>query len=303
MFPLCSIFLLFSVSCDKADSVAEKSNFVEQNSKSSATFPFVLSFYDAGIEFIYEVNSSGLVINATLAVNPDGGEEFILTQNIDRSMPGYRLIVHKSVISEAQRFIANSSLSMRNVLQAFTTNARSLLENQNYPQEVTQYILHFNAILSTAARSEVLGSTCECLPLPTYFDERSPFWCQEDFYVNPASFLDAIDSLNVQPSHPLELELITFLNDNRNETEFNSKRVFAIFESEQDYLERLQNVYDHENGLNPDGLIGCSLQGSDLGCCGNYSGCCWYSSNFCLWHDVKCYECSHWWCLSGCVPG
>jgi hypothetical protein len=43
-------------------------------------------------------------------------------------------------------------------------------------------------------------------------------------------------------------------------------------------------------------------QGGQCGCCGNYSGACWYWSSVCLVHDYQCQNCSpSWYCLPGCV--
>ncbi len=43
-------------------------------------------------------------------------------------------------------------------------------------------------------------------------------------------------------------------------------------------------------------------QGGQCGCCGNYSGNCYYWSSACLAHDMACQQCQHSWCFSGCVP-
>lgn len=43
------------------------------------------------------------------------------------------------------------------------------------------------------------------------------------------------------------------------------------------------------------GLFG--WEGSDIGCCGNYGGGCWYCHVGCLAHDLLC-----WCCDSGVVP-
>ena len=42
-------------------------------------------------------------------------------------------------------------------------------------------------------------------------------------------------------------------------------------------------------------------QGGQCGCCGNYSGNCYYWSEVCLAHDMACQRCQHSWCFSGCV--
>jgi hypothetical protein len=43
-------------------------------------------------------------------------------------------------------------------------------------------------------------------------------------------------------------------------------------------------------------------QGGECGCCGNYSGNCYYWNSACLAHDMACQRCQYSWCFSGCVP-
>jgi len=52
----------------------------------------------------------------------------------------------------------------------------------------------------------------------------------------------------------------------------------------------------------PTAMYPClNTQGGDWGCCGNYSGQCWYCATACLVHDMLCTNCAHWYCGSGCV--
>lgn len=49
--------------------------------------------------------------------------------------------------------------------------------------------------------------------------------------------------------------------------------------------------------------VDCPLGlGSQWGCCGNYSGCCWYWTYLCFMHDVACIDCEPWHCGPGCEP-
>lgn len=45
------------------------------------------------------------------------------------------------------------------------------------------------------------------------------------------------------------------------------------------------------------------ISGSGLGCCGNYSGPCYFCHTACLLHDLACLDCSGWYCGPACVPG
>ncbi|MCB9359889.1 MAG: hypothetical protein H6587_03160 [Flavobacteriales bacterium] len=56
---------------------------------------------------------------------------------------------------------------------------------------------------------------------------------------------------------------------------------------------------DYDNAVDSVDCMG----GSDIGCCGNYSGCCWFANIGCAAHDLICWECEpRWFCLDGCKP-
>ena len=46
--------------------------------------------------------------------------------------------------------------------------------------------------------------------------------------------------------------------------------------------------------------LGGGKKGSDIGCCGNYPGRCYFANPICEWHDRACSCCHRWWCLWAC---
>jgi hypothetical protein len=61
------------------------------------------------------------------------------------------------------------------------------------------------------------------------------------------------------------------------------------------------NPNDFDSPTSPSGLSW--PRGSDHGCCGNYSGPCYYWHPVCWAHDKLCSDCEPgWFCFSGCVP-
>lgn len=96
------------------------------------------------------------------------------------------------------------------------------------------------------------------------------------------------------------MKAFVFLIEHRNESAIPIDKILNIIEPKDAYLQRVEDVFN--NSTNPEQTERC-VRGSDLGCCGNYSGCCWFSSWECFTHDLLCLKCEpDWFCLSGCVP-
>lgn len=172
---------------------------------------------------------------------------------------------------------------------------KSIVEKEpNYSSPLIQSLFFHNAILNTIKRC-LENEKCGCTPHPGYFINKTPFWCQEDYYINPGKIYNKIkDSLSVTDT--TEMKVLSFLEKHKTETKISIDNIFNIIESNHDYMIRIGNF---NQGT---GLVTCVL-GSDLGCCGNYAGCCWYWTWWCLAHDIECLDCDHWHCGPDCVPG
>ncbi len=161
---------------------------------------------------------------------------------------------------------------------------------------------HFAIIKTTKRALERNSSECNCSPVPFYFTDKTPFICQEDLSYNIEELLNNLERNYTELTQSYNLEIV-----NHVKSYLQSKSSTGNTLSFEDSYIDLSNgvptnlfnttIEDHIETL------GCLLgPGSGLGCCGNYSGCCWYWSYNCLMHDLACLHCDHWYCLSGCVP-
>ena len=177
---------------------------------------------------------------------------------------------------------------------------------------LVQFMYLHNAILNTVARSVESDDKCECTPDPGYFVGRKAFWCQEDYYIFPEIVLANLESSGAVVE--TDNVVIEYLKKNRSRRRIAISELYDIEQPKEQFMKRveaqgrrfdkinllassksnsmIQSVVDEEEGC---------IEGDDLGCCGNYGGCCWYSSIYCLIHDFECLCCTpSWYCLFGC---
>lgn len=258
--------------------------------------------------FNFESFITNGVVTSYLRIN-DNGEQIIETKNVkDTNIPSFKLMIHKSVIDESIRLInqplvANVSISL---ISQFEDFAKQILSNKaiDYSSDLIQGLFVHNAILNTARRSIQTNSKCNCTPHPSYFVDQASFWCQEDYTVDTEKFTKAIIESGYQLTSK-ELEVLNYLQRVKEKEKFITiDRLLEIMEDRETYMNRVETQYLIANGMNtfPNSAKtqGCT-QGGGLGCCGNYSGCCWVWSLACLEHDIVCHDCARWHCGWGCV--
>jgi hypothetical protein len=219
----------------------------------------------------------------------------------------FKLFSHKSVLEEADKLLNQNNL-------VISDNDEELMEKlilkikakepQLAESDLAKSIFFHVAIIKTVNRAMVSNSnTCDCSPFPLYFINQSPFLCQEDLSYDVNKLLVKLENDSTEISSKYDEETIqklnTYLRTKSTETD--------IIPFEELYVELGNGVSSNEFVNVIDDHIEtawCLLgQGSDLGCCGNYSGCCWYWSIHCLAHDLACLNCEpRWFCFDGCVP-
>lgn len=210
----------------------------------------------------------------------------------------YKLISHRDIIKEATKLskINNIQISDTEVqlVESLVSEIKNT-ENELVQSELAKSIYFNIAIIKTAKRSiENNNSECNCTTVPFYFTDKTPFLCQEDLMYDLSLSISNLKNNLVELSENyndnLIEELNVYLNQKILEKEFiGFKEFFKDFE-----------------GVNPDTpleLVPCIGSGSMPGCCGNYSGCCYYASIHCLMHDLICWNCDAWHCGWGCQPG
>ncbi|SMC66302.1 hypothetical protein [Pedobacter africanus] len=120
----------------------------------------------------------------------------------------------------------------------------------------------------------------------------SSFALNEDIIVNKP-LLQAI----------ISQDLISASSDNRGLYVFQD--VLETMNSSTFTLKDLLAAFDVYRNSHPElnSFVGWWPRGSSHGCCGNYSGACYYWHPICYVHDKICKKCTpSWFCFSGCVP-
>lgn len=178
------------------------------------------------------------------------------------------------------------------------------VNEKKYDVEIFSLISYLKAAVSANLRmknenSNFIRGTIS----PSFLIGKSNFIFQEDFIIdvnlvkNNITLLE--NSIN-QNSYPQDLNLVNYFKEtSANSVTFDV--IYSFYYPNELYLNHINYMYTtmHAGDCSSSCWIGC---GSDLGCCGNYSGCCYYSHTLCLIHDIACTNCDKWHCGSGCVP-
>lgn len=211
----------------------------------------------------------------------------------------YKLTAFRNVIEESNKLAKHTGLNISNAEETLIENL--ILNFKKDALELVQTDLaksiFFNvAIIKSTKRALVNNSNdCNCAPVPLYFKDKSPFICQKDLAYNVGSLLTNLEENLPQISEHYDMETIE-----KVKTSFLSKSNQVNVVSFEEFYVEFGGIPTSEFNVNLEDFIEegwCPIGlGTDLGCCGNYSGCCWYASDLCLIHDVACLTCSEWYC-------
>lgn len=269
----------------------------------------ILKFTDGNHQVFYTAtrkpNNS---INSSLIIygGINGNGAIPISYSLDRSnTEQYKLYSHKSVIEEANKLLNQNGV---NVSLAEEVLLEKLIQNiKNNEVELTQSdlaksIFYHVAIVKTVNRAiENNRTDCNCSPVPLYFVDKSPFLCQQDLFYDINTLLEKFESDS------------SGINQQYDSTTIHQLKSYLELKSTNTSSISFEDIYiDLSNGVPTNEFINVidehietawCLLGSDLGCCGNYSGCCWFASIHCLAHDIACLNCEpSWYCFDGCVP-
>ena len=283
-------------------------NIIENTNNS-----FLSNYKSGNILFTYGSKTTGTTTKSYLKITDYSStkEKIILTNFvIDTSVPSYKLTSHESVISEAKKVKNDFTLfDIKNVVELYEIFGRKILAQPqiDHSSQLVQSIFFHNATLKSIERGLEAETDCGCTPHPLYFGGKISFWCQEDYFIDPRAYLKAIDDRKYKMNSK-EMEVYYYLQNNKSQAAISIDKLLNILEPKASFMQRIGNVYYKSTNKilknNPPTTLaesGC-LEGSDWGCCSNYSGCCWYWNILCFEHDIACLKCDHWYCGPLCKP-
>ncbi|GET46050.1 hypothetical protein [Capnocytophaga felis] len=221
-----------------------------------------------------------------------------------------------------------------NILDAIPEKLFEEVSREEYYKESTLSLFYHLSSIKSAKRSfENKTNDCNCSFYANSFDEKSPFFCEEDKPINATSALILIKDLSESKRFAGKKfdadKTLNYLEHNKNrylpasKIDRLVKDEFILFLDSKLTRKELQSILP-KNSLNnlktmrfqtvanskndrkfpydPFCLLLGVWEGSDCGCCSNYRGPCFWCSPACLLHDVSCVNCD-WWCGWKCVPG
>ena len=255
----------------------------------------IIRYIENDFRIIYRARTHGGKTNSNVRVfkkKLNGVEKIVTTSFLlDTNITSYKLLLHKEVFAKANHLKNTLPVEKWNKLATLYENFLLKLRDvdiETFKSDKGQSTYFHFAIYNTIRRSIVNNSECNCLPLPLYFGNRTPFMCMKDFVFNVDQVLQSLNDHQEEIKKHYEDSTILIVTDyfkqqTKSEITFD-EMYFSISGGTQS---------EFEDALNS---IGCIFgSGSAAGCCGNYSGCCWYRSALCLAHDNACK-------LSGCKP-
>lgn len=300
----------------------------KSSNKNSVIYTFKSDNYNQDLKVVSKIDNE--ILNSRIyLLNEISDWTEISSFSINIKNDVYKENINQLIIKKAKEIKNNFNyLEVRRIENIIDNLPKLLYENvekEKFYHETLQAIFFHLAIFKSAKRSyEANSNDCECNVYDSFLNNDSPFYCSEDklvsadetysylrnklkdktfagkkFYArrtfaylqqNSGNMLSVSKIDNI-----LKQEFLRFWNNQITEIERSKIISSYSFESKND-----EPVI--EGPLDPYCLVHGVSQGSDCGCCSNYSGPCLWCSLGCYLHDASCTECD-WWCGPACVAG
>lgn len=330
---LLSITVLFIYSCSKNETASSEKEITTSekegkiNTIQNTSQAFSSTYKVGNIWLSYKANITGSIITSSLEISDrldKTSKRHVIDFSFDDQMPSYKLTLHEQVLLKAEELKDDFSASeIKEVAKVFEVFGKQIVGNEKADQvnKLTQSLFFHNAILKTIERTTGQEKDCNCTPHPGFFVDKLSFWCQEDYLISPAKFVQVIDKSKLTLTEN-QKKAYLYLKTQLNKPQISIDKFYNELEPKTSYMNRISSVYSRftannvklqsalkqkSSNVNPKNTLSVMkeedcLKGTDLGCCGSYSGCCWYSSMDCLIHDVECLTCDKWHCGPACKP-
>lgn len=306
--PLLSEKVYANKNCENENNECQSSFCIIKNDENKLIFRFTDGnykvFYNASLKANNSIKSNLIIYGGN-----NGNGAIPTSFYLDKSnAEQYKLFSHRGVIDEANRLLNQENIRVSEIEELLLEKLILSIKNdgsQLTESELAKSIYFHVAIVKTMKRAIENNKTdCDCAPVPLYFVDKTPFLCQQDVKYNVADLLNNLESDS--STFIGKYDSLTFQNVRSYLQKKSLETDFVTFEDS--YIELSNGVSsDNFNDVIDDQIeLGWCLlgPGSALGCCGNYSGCCWFWNETCLMHDIACWCCKpRWYCFDGCVSG
>jgi len=211
------------------------------------------------------VDFGALSLNSSNVLNKDS-----LSQMLKSKYQRLFLTYGKSVLLRESAF-----------LEAMVSAVKDTSANQY--SYVFQALRMFESVADAAKRDSANTGLVDFTVSEGYIVNIFSFIVDEDFYINIHDFKKYLTDRKLTDSNNVGIDY--YLGALANDTGTLSMKVITA---------RLTDYFQSTYARWP--------QGGQCGCCGNYSGSCYYWNSICLAHDMACQRCQWQACLPGCRP-
>ncbi len=211
-------------------------------------------------------------------------------------------LIETKLLCRALRSMISQTVKTLSIEEIKSPKIQGLYMSLSFTRMLVKNKMNINSI-ETYSKNKMVASNEE-----EPVEEEMPSYNQDVYEgtvrgLSPFIFNDDIVIIKQSFQSMLSEDLLSYPNDNMGMYVFQealnniSSSTFTL----KDFLSEIDNY----RTLHPELASGAGWwpSGSSHGCCGNYSGPCYYWHPICYIHDKLCAKCTpKWFCLSGCVP-
>lgn len=181
---------------------------------------------------------------------------------------------------------------------------KEIIEPNNNDVLLFSSIYYYQSAIDAIKRENDTNSLISGTIHPGYLVDKNYFVFQEDQIID----LSVINKTTLQNyvNTVEDQNLANFISSN-NSSKGPFNELYKYYASTEDFNSYLDDLISAPVG--GENSIQCLIgSGNDIGCCGNYAGCCLAASMVCYIHDIQCSTCKpptgypSWYCGPSCQP-
>jgi hypothetical protein len=184
-------------------------------------------------------------------------------------------------------------------LNFMVSSVRDTLKDKNHYSFVYQALRFFQTVTNASNRDTKNKGEVPFTIFGGYTKSICSFVCEEDMVFNIGDFKRYLVDRKVTDSNNKGID---YYLESLRDVNSDSLRFSEISQLLETYFTNSGVAINPNPMENSDATNARWPQGGECGCCGNYSGNCYFWSRICLAHDMACQRCQWDLCFRGCVP-
>ena len=271
---------------------------------------YTKSIKSDGNTITYDCSFQGNNYNSDFSIAIGDVNLYTTSYSIDVSEKHYKLKQDNKILAIAKDF--KQVIDVDNTCKQIDLLINQIFEEKGFNPDMIQSVFFHRAILKAKQRFLKEGMS-DFLLHPGYFLNKTYFIDQRDYFIKTSVIRDVINSNPDLFKDQSSQLLISYINSISDE-EIPFEKFYSFYVDNKNFKTAVHNI---ANEISPDKEQESELEkkqkscawwcpmgcGTDWGCCGNYSGCCFFTAPICYIHDGGCSfsKCQpRWICFPGC---